>query len=168
MTMTGITKITRLARNLAIGALALGATTLMLPGTAVAASNAHIISQRLDRIAYKVSHVQDIRNPYRKNVAINDLQKRLYRLEKINWDQRGRRTRVNAERIDRLQYRLQRIERQASYRPQQGQGRRHDNQRSGWTWSDPSREQRKTIIHFGVRNRPPVADSGIEVVFGRA
>ncbi|HUS56349.1 MAG TPA: hypothetical protein VMY41_20355 [Thermohalobaculum sp.] len=139
MTMTAITKITRLARNLAIGALAIGATSLMLPGTAAAASYAHTVAQRLDRIAYEVSHVQVIRNPYRKNVAINHLQKRLYRLEKINWDQRGRRMRVNAERIDRLQHRLQRIERRASYRPEQGQGRRHDNQRGGWSWSDQKR-----------------------------
>ena len=126
MQTTIVTKFNRLAQTLAIAALAIGAATMVLPTAAEAASGPHKIAQRLDRIAYQVEHIPEVRGPRRQDKAIDTLQKRLHRLDRISDDQRGRRARKNDARIDRLQHRLHRMERQAAYRIDRREPRRAD------------------------------------------
>jgi hypothetical protein len=125
-----VTKLNRLAQTLAIAALAIGAATMALPTAAEAASGSREISKRLNRIAYQVEHIPEIRGPRRQTQAIDNLKKRLYRLNRISDDQRGRRARKNDARIDRLQHRLHRMERQAAYRIDRRDDRR-DDRRTG-------------------------------------
>ena len=121
----------RWARNLVIGALALGVSGLALPDAAVAGGGSgpgpREISERLERISYQVERIQDIRGRHRKGDKIDRLQARLYRLEAITEHQRGRRARRNDARIDRLQRRLWRMERRADARGhRRGHGWRDD------------------------------------------
>jgi hypothetical protein len=101
-----------------------------LPTAAEAASGPREIAQRLHRIAYQVEHIPKIRDPCRQTQAIDNLQRRLYRLNRNSYDQRGRRARKNDARIDRLQHRLHRMERQAAYRIDRRDDRR-DDRRTG-------------------------------------
>ena len=91
MQTTIATKFNRLAQTLAIAALAIGAATMVLPTAAEAASGPREIAQRLHRIAYQVEHIPEICGPRRQTQAIDNLQRRLYRLNRICDDQRGRR-----------------------------------------------------------------------------
>ena len=122
--MTMMKRVTRMVRGAVIGVLAIGAAMLMLPGSAEAASGPHQIAQRLDRIAYKVDRIPDIRGLYAKDAAIDRLQARLRRLERITGHQRGRRARRNGRIIDRLQNRLQRMERRIEARIDRREARR--------------------------------------------
>lgn len=124
--MTLATKFTRLARTLTIGALAIGAATMALPSAAEAGSKYHPreVSERLDRIAYNVERIPEIRGPRRQHEAIDRLQQRLHRLDRITGHQRGRRARSNDVRIERLQHRLRRMERQVAYRTNRRDDRR--------------------------------------------
>jgi hypothetical protein len=148
MQMTRVTRFPRLVRTLAIGALAIGAATMALPGTAAAGSAAREISHKLDRIAYQVKSIPEIRGPRRQRAAIDRLQKRLYRLDRVNDHQRGRRARANDMRIERLQHRLNRMERRVAYRAGRRDSRygdrRYDRRSDGRNfyrtgeYSDPS------------------------------
>ena len=122
--MTMMKRVTRMARGAVIGVLAIGATTLMLPGTAEAKPGPHRIAERLDRIAYKTDRIPDIRGLHAKDAAIDRLQSRLHRLERITKHQRGRRARRNGHIIDRLQHRLHRMERRVEARIERRQARR--------------------------------------------
>jgi hypothetical protein len=90
--------------------------------------NPREISRRIDRIAYQVEDIRDIRGPRRKLTKIDRLQARLARLEAITEHQRGRRARRNDHRIDRLQHRLRRIEHRIERRVE---ARRYDNGHRG-------------------------------------
>jgi tetrahydromethanopterin S-methyltransferase subunit G len=144
MQMTMMTGFGRLARTMAIGALAIGAATMVLPGTAAAAPSAREISHRLDRISYEVERIPQIRGPHRQDKAIDNLQERLYRLDRITRYQRDRRARVNEARIDRLQNRLHRLERRVAYRQDRRDDRRadrrdYDREPNAWFWHDSPR-----------------------------
>lgn len=146
MQMTFVTRLSRLARAMAIGTLAIGAAMVALPTAADAASNPREIAQRLDRIAYQVERVPKIRGARQQNVAIDRLQKRLHRLDRISDDQRGRRARVNDAQIDRLQYRLRRMEQRIAYRDDRRDYRRYDRR------SDRI-EPRFDYRRYGIGNR---------------
>lgn len=137
MTMTKVTTISRHARNLAAGALVLGAATVMLPSeVAAAAPGPHRIAERLDHIAYQVQRIPEIRGLRNQDAEIDRLQRRLHRLENITERQRGRRARLTEERIDRLQYRLSRMERRVEARLERRRdyrhGHWHDHSRNHW------------------------------------
>jgi hypothetical protein len=139
MQMTRVTRFTRLVRTFAIGA-----ATMALPGTAAAGSDAREISHKLDRIAYQVKSIPEIRGPRRQSAAIDRLQKRLYRLDRVNDHQRGCRARANDTRIERLQHRLNRMERRVAYRADRRDSRYDDRRSDGRNiyrtgeYSDPS------------------------------
>lgn len=127
--MTMMNRVTRMARGAVIGGLAIGAAMLLLPGTAGAAPGPHQIAphqiaQRLDRIAYKADRIPGIRGLYRRDAAIDRLQSRLHRLERITEHQRGRRARRNGHIIDRLQHRLRRMERRIEAKIDRREARR--------------------------------------------
>ena len=132
--MTMMNRVTRMARGAVIGLLAIGATVLMLPGTAGAAPGPYQIAERLDRIAYQTDRIRDIRGLYRKDAAIDRLRSRLHRLERITGHQRGRRARRNGHVIDRLQHRLRRMERRIEARIERREARRdhRDGYRRGY------------------------------------
>ena len=130
--MTLKTQITRGLRMTSVAALA-AATLMVLPASAGAGPRPYEIADRLDRIAYRVERVREIRNPYRQDARIDALQDRLRRLEWISEHQRGRLARANERRIDRLQHRLHRMERRAERRIDRRERRRHDRGRH-WAW----------------------------------
>ncbi len=155
--MTMMKRVTRMARGAVIAVLAVGAAMLVLPGTAAATPGPHRIAERLDRIAYKTDRIPDIRGLHAKDAAIDRLQSRLHRLERITEHQRGRRARRNGRIIDRLQHRLHRMERRVEARIERRQARsyhRRDHRR------DYRRDDRRTG-YWGYRTgywgtRPPV------------
>lgn len=112
----------RFIRALAIGAVAIGVSAAALPSDAAASARGggyrgpHQIAYEIDRIAYQVREVAELRNPWRQDARIDRLQHRLVRLEAITNHQRGRLARRNDQRIDRLQARLYRMERRAERR----------------------------------------------------
>ncbi len=107
--MNMMSRVTGRARSAMIGMLAFGATALILPGSAEAVADPRQIANRLERIA-------DIRGLRRQDTAIDGLQARLNRLERITDHQRGRRARRNGKIIDRLQLRLRLMERRIEAR----------------------------------------------------
>ncbi|MFQ5565531.1 MAG: hypothetical protein ACE5EU_04130 [Paracoccaceae bacterium] len=125
-----MSRVTRMARGAVIGVLAIAATMLVLPGTAVAGPGPHKIADKLERIAYRVDRIPDIHGLYAKDAAIDRLQARLHRLERISEHQRGRRARRNRHIIDRLQHRLRRMEHRVEARIERREARR--NYRRGY------------------------------------
>lgn len=123
----------RHARNIAAGLAVLSAAVLAEPGSATAASP-NKVSDRLDRIAYEVERIPDIRGLRHQDRAIDRLQEQLTRLDRITDGQRGRQARANAHRIDRLQHRLARMEYRIEARLD-----RNDRPRHGYWWPDPRR-----------------------------
>ncbi len=152
----------RIARRTVVGVLAIGAAMLVLPGIAEAAPGSQQIAQRIDRIADKVDRIPDIRGLYRKDAAIDRLQSRLHRLERITDHQRGRRARRNGKQIDRLQRRLRKMERRVEARIERRETRRergrldwhrHDRHRHDRDWRGRGRDRdhRGPAIVFGWR-----------------
>lgn len=122
--MTMMKRGLRMARGAVLGVLAIGAAMLMLPGTAGAGSSPHKIARQIERIAYKADRIPDIRGLYRKDAAIDRLQSRLRRLERVTDHQRGRRAQRNGRIIDRLQHRLRRMERRIEAKIERREARR--------------------------------------------
>jgi len=117
MTRSNGTPLRRLARSLAIGTLAFGVSAAALPQLAAADHpGPRAIAEQIDRIAWQVDQIRDLRSPYRQDARIDRLQHRLDRLEAINDRERGRLARQNDDRIDRLQHRLARMEQRAERR----------------------------------------------------
>ena len=114
--MNMMSRVTGMVRSAMIGMLALAATALILPGSAEASAGPRQIANKLERIADKVERIPDIRGLRRQDTAIDGLQARLNRLERITDHQRGRRARRNGKIIDRLQNRLRRMERRIEAR----------------------------------------------------
>ena len=108
MRMTGIIG---MARSAMIGVLAIGAATLMLPATAEAGPGPQKIAHKLDRLAYETKQVPGVHGLRHQDKEIDRIQSRLQRLERISYQQRGRRARRNDTTIDHLQHRLRRMER---------------------------------------------------------
>lgn len=139
----------RLAKTVAAGLVALGVSMAVLPTAASAhegREGPRAIAAEIDRVAYEVREIADMRNPYRQDARIDRLQQRLARLEAITEHQRGRLARQNDLRIDRLQARLHRME----YRAERRIDRREDR------WSDGRggyRDYRPdgAVISFGWR-----------------
>ena len=146
-----VTKFNRIAKTLAIAALAIGAATMVLPTAAEAASGSRKIAQRLDRIAYQVEHIPEIRGPRRQTKEIDNLKRRLHRLDRISDDQRGRRARKNDARIDRLQHRLHRMERQAAYRIDRREQRRVDRRDDNRVYHSTGRDDDMNEIRQSAR-----------------
>ena len=121
------------ARNIALGFAALSAAVLTLPGNAAAAS-AQRVSDQLNQIAYEVDRIPDIRNLRQQDRAIDRLQEKLDRLDRVTDDHRGKRARANAQQIDRLQHRLARMEYRIEARLD-----RDDRHRQGYWWPDRRR-----------------------------
>ena len=111
----------RRARNLSLGLAALTLAAVAPPGNATAGHEPHEITERIERVAYQVKRIKKIDSLRAQDRAIDRLQARLDRLERINDRQYGRRARKNADWIDRLQNRLARME----YRIEAQLDRRH-------------------------------------------
>jgi hypothetical protein len=137
-------------RSAFVGVLAIGAATLMLPGAAEAGPSPHRVSERLDRIAYEVDRVRDIRSLHRKDRKIDRLQSRLHKLDRISDRQRGRRARRNDARIDRLQHRLRRMERRVEARLDRRRDDRRYDRRHDWRY-DRSYDRRDRDREWSYR-----------------
>ena len=141
-----MSRVTGMARSAMIGMLALGATALMLPGSAEASAGPRQIAHKLERIADKVERIPDIRGLRRQDTAIDRLQARLNRLERVTDHQRSRRARRNGKIIDRLQHRLRRMERRIEARldrrdrrrDHRNDDRRDDRRDRDWSYGGPA------------------------------
>ena len=165
--MSKVNRLTTIARNLVLGVLAVGATTLMLPGSAEARPGPQKVAHALERIAYDASRIRDIRGLRRQDAAIDRLQARLHRLDRITDHQRGRRARRNDATIDRLQHRLNRMERRIEARMERRRGHRRDDRRAAYRDGrldghrdghrddrlDGHRDHRRDDRHDGRRDR---------------
>jgi hypothetical protein len=123
--MTKMAGIIGMARNAMIGVLAIWATVLILPATAEAGPGPQNIAYNLERIAYATNQVPGIRGLHRQDVEIDRLQSHLYRLDRISYHQHGRRARLNDANIERLQYRLRRMENRVEAKIARYQAGRH-------------------------------------------
>ena len=153
-----LNRVVKLTRNTTIAVMAIGATMLMLPSTAEAGVGPQRVAERLERIAYEVNRVSDIRGLHRKDRKIDQLQSRLHKLERITDRHRGRRARRNDAQIDRLQHRLRRMEHRVEARMDHRRDRRRDWRR------DERRDRRyddRRYDRHGWNSRGPAIVRGV-------
>lgn len=86
------------------------AAAIAATAAAPAQANPGRIADRVDDIAHEVAFLGDARPSYEQLDRIDQLQRRLDRLERRNTQFGGRQARRNDRQIDRLQDRLARIE----------------------------------------------------------